>query len=82
MLFGAFVMIAGSSSCKKDDSNECCSMSWNEGENSYSAKACEDGTASYTTNGETETSSWKEGDSSYTWAELKESALESGASCN
>lgn len=87
MFIGAIAMATGSSSCKKDK-NECCTLSGTytyEGvKTTYSAKACEDGstTYTYTYDGKTTTGtdSWKDDYSS--WSELKEEAIAEGAKCS
>ncbi len=68
MLTGVFAMLMGSSSCKKDDSTECCTFTSTDG----SGKACEDGTYSYTyNNGETYSGKWNDDTNPPTWDQLK-----------
>ncbi len=91
MLTGGVTVLAGLSSCDKDkdNSNECCTVSYTEDDATYSYELCEDGSFvySYTYDGKTETYSlnWKE-EYDYTWAEAKEMFLDEwgdyGARCN
>jgi hypothetical protein len=74
---GAIVMIAGFSSCNKQ---ECCSVSGTEFGISYSSKICEDGSATSTIGSSTISGDWDEDYSS--WAEAKADAEAEGASCS
>jgi hypothetical protein len=87
MFIGVLGTVFGLNSCKKDepekvDTQECCSATSTEGVVSYTTKACEDGTFTYTysSGGTTETYT---GDFSndYTWAYVKGDIISSNGSC-
>jgi hypothetical protein len=83
-LLGAIALVTGMSACNKDDDkggNECCSYSYTDNGITYTFKACESGTLTYTTSeGVRETYNWE--DYYDSWSEVKQSFLDEGGSCD
>jgi hypothetical protein len=83
-LIGAGSLLFSASSCKKDDGQECCTATETYDGITVKYTACEDGTLSYTYTGDDArgsfTSSWT--DDFDNWADVKEYAIDEGASCN
>ena len=83
MALGAIAVLTGFNSCNKDD-EECCTISYRDGQYTYTWRACEDGTVVYTYTGpgtkETETYSWL---NDYdTWNQVKGEFIDEGGTCN
>jgi len=81
MLFGAVVLITGLNSCNKDDDIKCCTFSYTYDGSTYSYEACENGTLTYSLDGDVvDKYSWK--DDYGSWKEVKDIFLDYGANCN
>lgn len=80
MVFGAASLIFGINSCDKDDDNECCTLTYTDGDETYTVRACEDGSITYTYNDQTYSYNWK--DDFDSWAEIKAEAIAEGATCS
>ena len=82
MVIGAAAMITGFNSCKKDEDkkDECCTLSYTYDGETASANACEDGTITYSYGGTTETGNWH--DDYGSWAEVKQSFVDYGGTCD
>jgi hypothetical protein len=86
---GAFFSALGISSCSSsddDNTNECCTYSYVDGGNTYTYTACENGSYTYSINGQvvddTPWTSESFGDGNTTWEQMKAAALAEGGTCN
>ncbi|MDH5368159.1 MAG: hypothetical protein OEW67_14325 [Cyclobacteriaceae bacterium] len=87
-IIGVFALLTGISSCKDDEvaANECCTLTetytYNGVTETYTQKACQDGTWTYTYgDGTTGSYKWND-DPTYTWTEVKSYMVSAGATCS
>ena len=81
IITGIVALTVGLDSCKKKDTNECCTFSYQDDDVTYSITACESGKITYSYGDETYTGSWKEDYG--TWAEVKSLLVNDyGATCS
>ncbi len=87
-LAGAFSLITGFTACSKDDDNnnnnnggiECCSYTYTENGNTYTYKACSDGTYIFIDNGVTYT--YTDSYIADNWEYYKSYIKKIGGTCN
>jgi len=84
IMLGTFATAVGFTSCGSDDdggnSDECCSFTYMDGEDTYAYTVCRDGSYTYTYNGEVESGTWDTDE--YSWSDIKASVIEEGGSCD
>lgn len=83
---GAIALIAGVSSCKDEETIECCTSTetytYDGVTETYTINACANGTYSYVeTDGTTGSGNWND-DGDYSWDEIKSYILDNGGSCS
>jgi len=80
IITGMFALIVGVNSCKKEDTNECCTFSYTYDDITLSVTACEDGNMTVSYGDETYTESWK--DDYGSWSEMRSEMVDYGATCS